>query len=116
MTAAPKILGTPLKQKLPGIEFARAPDGKDGTGEKTLYLLGAKPGIAEQAAEKLREIYPGLTIAGTHDGYLQKDETVVAEYRRQYGGRGLLWCPGAETGEVDGGTVLPPVRIFCCWD
>ena len=49
--------------------------------KKTLYLLGAKPGIAEQAAEKLRETYPGLTIAGTHDGYFQKDETVVADIR-----------------------------------
>ena len=49
--------------------------------KKTLYLLGAKPGIAEQAAEKLRETYPGLTIAGTHDGYFQKDETVLADIR-----------------------------------
>ena len=66
-----KILGTPLKQKLPGIEFAERLMEKMAQEKKTLYLLGAKPGIAEQAAEKLRETYPGLTIAGTHDGYFQ---------------------------------------------
>ena len=76
-----KILGTPLKQKLPGIEFAERLMEKMAQEKKTLYLLGAKPGIAEQAAEKLRETYPGLTIAGTHDGYFQKDETVVADIR-----------------------------------
>ena len=48
-----KILGTPLKQKLPGIEFAERLMEKMAQEKKTLYLLGAKPGIAEQAAEKL---------------------------------------------------------------
>ena len=76
-----KILGTPLKQKLPGIEFAEHLMEKMAEEKKTLYLLGAKPGIAEQAAEKLRERYPGLVIAGTHDGYFQKDEPVVADIR-----------------------------------
>jgi N-acetylglucosaminyldiphosphoundecaprenol N-acetyl-beta-D-mannosaminyltransferase len=37
-----------------------------------LYLLGAKPGIAEEAAAKLIVRHPELTIVGTHHGYFDK--------------------------------------------
>ena len=43
----------------------------------SLYLLGAKPGVAEQAAEKLAAQYHGLKIAGTHDGYFKEDGPIV---------------------------------------
>ena len=48
---------------------------------KRLFLLGAKPGVAEAAAEKLRAAYPGLQICGTHDGYFQDDAPVVEAIR-----------------------------------
>lgn len=35
----------------------------------SFFFLGSRPGIAEQAAEKLCEKYPALRIAGTHHGY-----------------------------------------------
>ena len=38
----------------------------------TIFLLGAKPGIAEQAANKLRIRFPKLQIVGTHHGYFDK--------------------------------------------
>jgi N-acetylglucosaminyldiphosphoundecaprenol N-acetyl-beta-D-mannosaminyltransferase len=48
-----------------------------------LYLVGAKPGVAAAAAERLRERYPALQIAGCHDGYFAKEgresEAVIAE-------------------------------------
>ena len=74
-----KILGTPLKEKVAGIEF-----GEEicrllaETGGK-LYLLGSKPGIADQAGEKLKEKYPGLTVCGTADGYFKDEAAVVAK-------------------------------------
>jgi N-acetylglucosaminyldiphosphoundecaprenol N-acetyl-beta-D-mannosaminyltransferase len=40
--------------------------------EFTLYFLGAKPGIAEKAAEKLKSRFPKLKIAGIHHGYFDK--------------------------------------------
>ena len=43
----------------------------------SLYLLGAKPGVADMAAKNLTEKYPGLKIAGTHDGYFKEDGPVV---------------------------------------
>jgi N-acetylglucosaminyldiphosphoundecaprenol N-acetyl-beta-D-mannosaminyltransferase len=47
----------------------------------TLYLLGGRPGIAEQAAANLRAELPNLRIVGTHHGYFADEESarVVAE-------------------------------------
>jgi N-acetylglucosaminyldiphosphoundecaprenol N-acetyl-beta-D-mannosaminyltransferase len=36
----------------------------------SVYLLGAEPGVAEAAADRLLQERPGLRIAGTHHGYL----------------------------------------------
>lgn len=71
------MLGTPLKEKTPGIEFAERLMTEMSKQDKSLYLLGAKPGIAERAAVRLMTQYPGLKIAGTHDGYFQEDAPVV---------------------------------------
>ena len=77
-----KMLGTPLKGRVTGIGFAQGLMGRMAENGKSLYLLGAKPGVAERAAEKLRGQYPGLRIAGTHDGYFQEDGPVRSEERR----------------------------------
>lgn len=73
-----KILGTPLKQKIPGIDFVQAlMEELSKTGGRA-FLLGSKPGVAEMAAETLRNRYPGLTICGTQDGYFKDDAPVIA--------------------------------------
>ncbi len=41
----------------------------------SLFLLGAKEGIAAKAAERLLTQVPGLHIVGTHHGYFREDET-----------------------------------------
>lgn len=88
------MLGTPLKEKTPGIEFAGHLMAKMTEGGKSLYLLGAKPGVAELAAKRLQAQYPGLRIAGTHDGYFQEDGPVVEEIRRS-GADCVFVCLGA---------------------
>lgn len=74
-----KILKTPLREKVAGIDFAAGLMERMAETGKTLYLLGGKPGVAETAAEKLRERYPGLQICGARDGYFPEDGPVVAE-------------------------------------
>jgi len=52
----------------------------------SFYFLGARPGVAEYAAEQLRGRYPSLDIMGVHDGYFldspKEQEKVVAEVNR----------------------------------
>lgn len=88
------MLGTPLKEKTPGIEFAAHILERMAGEGLSLYLLGAKPGVAERAAEKLSAQYPGLKIAGTHDGYFKEDGPVVEDIRRS-GADCVFVCLGA---------------------
>ena len=89
-----KMLGTPLRERTPGIEFAGCLMGKMAQRRMSLYLLGAKPGVAELAAERLAAAYPGLRIAGTHDGYFREDGPVVEAIRKS-GADVVFVCLGA---------------------
>lgn len=88
------MLGTPLKEKTPGIEFAAHIVERMAGEGLSLYLLGAKPGVAEKAAENLKKQHPGLVIAGTHDGYFREDDPVVEDIR-QSGADCVFVCLGA---------------------
>ena len=91
---AARLLGRSLKGRCPGIDFAgKLMEHMARTGLR-LYLLGAKPGVAEAAAARLEIRYPGLTICGTHDGYFQEDAPVVEEIRRA-GADVVFVCLGA---------------------
>ena len=56
---AAKILGTPLKGRVPGIDFASALVERLARSGLRLFLLGAKPGVAEQAGGKPEKAVPG---------------------------------------------------------
>lgn len=72
-----KILKTPLKQKVAGIDFAQNLLGILEEEGSRLFLLGSKSGIAETAAEKMRQKHPSLIICGTADGYFLDDADAV---------------------------------------
>ena len=88
------MLGTPLKGRVPGIEFASGLMAEMAKSGKKLYLLGAKPGVAELAAEKLRGNFSGLQIVGTHDGYFKEDGPIVEDIRSS-GADVVFVCLGA---------------------
>jgi N-acetylglucosaminyldiphosphoundecaprenol N-acetyl-beta-D-mannosaminyltransferase len=91
---AAKILGRPLKGRVPGIEFASALMERMAKTGRRLYLLGAKPGVAEMAAANLQAKYPGLVICGTHDGYFKEDGP-VAQAIRDSRAEAVFVCLGA---------------------
>lgn len=77
VTKAAAMLGTPLKSRVPGIDFASNVISRLAQRGGSVYLLGAKPLVAEAAAEKLTQTYPGIVIAGTNDGYFTDDAPVI---------------------------------------
>ena len=91
---ASKILGRPLKGRVPGVDFAAGLMERMAKSGHRLFLLGAKPGVAEEAAEKLTAAHPGLLICGTHDGYF-KDDAAPAEIIRQAQADVVFVCLGA---------------------
>lgn len=71
-----KILGSSLN-RVTGIDLACEIMKRLAEKDGRVYLLGAKPGVAEAAAEKLKNIYTGIVIAGVSDGYFEDSEPVL---------------------------------------
>ena len=91
---AAKLLGTPLKSRVPGIEFSAGMLAHMDKVGGRVFLLGAKPGVAEQAAANIVKDYPNLTICGTHDGYFKEDAPVVQAVKEAHADL-LFVCLGA---------------------
>ena len=72
-----KILGTPLAERVPGIEFSAKMLEKLNEMGGRLFLLGAKPGVAEKAGENICAQYPDIVLCGTQDGYFKDEEEVI---------------------------------------
>lgn len=69
---AGRVLGAPLRERVSGIDLLERLFARGRT--LRLFLVGAAPGVAEQAAHRLLERYPNLRIVGTHHGYFQPHE------------------------------------------
>ena len=93
------ILGRPMKEKVPGIDFACGVMARLPERGGSVYLFGAKPGVAEAAAETLRTKFPGLVISGTSDGYFSDDGPPL-EKIKDAAPDFLLVCLGAPKQEL----------------
>jgi N-acetylglucosaminyldiphosphoundecaprenol N-acetyl-beta-D-mannosaminyltransferase len=76
---AAKRLGKKLPERVSGVDIVDRVCQKSAQLGWRIFLLGAAPGIAETAAEKLRLRYPGCNIVGTRNGFFPAEsDTVVA--------------------------------------
>lgn len=89
-----KLLHRPLRERVAGIDFGDRLCGCLAEQGLSLYLLGAKPGVAEMAAEKLKEKHPGLVVCGMADGYFQDETAMVAAINAAHPAA-LFVCLGA---------------------
>lgn len=71
---ASRFYGTPVKERVAGYDLMLRLMETASSQGRSIYLLGGKAGVAEEAAIKLTESYSGLKIAGTRDGYFEIDE------------------------------------------
>lgn len=78
-----KLVGKSLSYNLNGTDLIPALCREGRTRGLSIYLLGAKPGVADDAAANLLAACPGLTIAGKRDGYFKTNEieNVLADIR-----------------------------------
>ena len=99
---AAKILGTPLKAKVAGVEFGELALKVAAKMGKKVFFCGGKPSVAEEAAKKMCEKYEGLIICGTNDGYFKKtgeESDSVVEKINASGADVLFVCLGFPTQE-----------------
>lgn len=71
---ASKIIKKYLPERVAGYDLIQNIFKKIMTMDKTVYLFGAAPKVAEKAAELMMIKYPGLKIIGSHDGYFDNEE------------------------------------------
>ena len=72
-----KILRNSLPERVAGFDLLKTIFPFMAQKGLSLYLLGSKPGVSEKAGENLFKDYPGIKIAGTHDGYFKDDSEVI---------------------------------------
>lgn len=64
-----KMLNMPLKERIPGYELVHDFLRTAKENHNRFFFYGGKPGIAKQAAENAKAMYPHIKIVGTADGY-----------------------------------------------
>ncbi len=114
VTMASRILGRPLRARVPGVDLGYRFAGVCAEKGFRLFLLGAKPGVAEDAAAKLKEVFPGLIIAGTQDGYFSDEAAVVDKIRAARPDAMLvcLGCPRQESFMARNLEALSPIVML----
>ena len=77
---AAKRLGKPVAGRVSGVELVDRLCARSAEKGYRIFILGAAPGVAEMAAERLRLSYPGCNIVGTRHGFFPaEDDLIVAE-------------------------------------
>lgn len=93
---ASRIKKNPLPERVPGYDLAQNTMKEAVEQGYKYYFFGGKPGVADEAAAKMRETYPGIQIVGTHDGYFKPaDEPAIIADINESGANILLVCLGA---------------------
>ena len=98
---AAKRMGTPVKEKVAGVELATHLLKRSARDGKRIYFLGAKPGVAQAAKECLEKEMPGIQIVGVQDGYFKpEEEAAVIEEINRLDVDMLFVCLGAPKQEL----------------
>jgi N-acetylglucosaminyldiphosphoundecaprenol N-acetyl-beta-D-mannosaminyltransferase len=71
---ASRFLGKPLPERIAGIDLMFGMLERGDKQSYRVYCLGARPEVLESVVSTFRHNYPGLTLAGHHDGYFSADE------------------------------------------
>lgn len=96
LTIAGKMLRTPLKENINGTDMFPFLCEMAATREYSLFLLGGRPGVAEEMARRIQDRFH-VRVAGTAHGYFDHDNdcAAVVEQINQSGADILLVGLGA---------------------
>lgn len=75
---ASRLWGSPLPERVTGIDLVEELCRRAALQGYRLFLLGAAPGVAEEAKARLEERFPGIRIVGTHHGFFSDNEGIIA--------------------------------------
>lgn len=117
---AAKKLGSPLKQKVAGVEFGMELAKKAAENGKSIFLLGGKEGVAQKAGKELLIKIPTLKIVGSESGYFDKtgeENARIIDLINKSGADILYVCLGAPMQEkwiFDNRSILTSPKLMVC--
>lgn len=78
-----RLLNLPIAQRVAGVDMMQHLCGVAARLGRPIALLGAAPGVADEAARRLQQTYPGLQVAYTQHGYFSPEEEtrIIREIR-----------------------------------
>ena len=73
-------LGYEMPERVAGYDLAQELMRIAPSKKQKVFFFGSAPGVAEKAKAKAEELYPGIEIVGTRDGYFKpEDEPAIIE-------------------------------------
>jgi exopolysaccharide biosynthesis WecB/TagA/CpsF family protein len=90
LAIAGRLFGRPFPANLNGSDFNPVILEEAAARGWPVYFLGARPGVAEEAARRLSERMPRLRVAGTRDGYFPDDDSDQVAREIAATGAGIL--------------------------
>jgi N-acetylglucosaminyldiphosphoundecaprenol N-acetyl-beta-D-mannosaminyltransferase len=72
-----------LRARVPGVDMVEELAKRAAVKRYSIYMVGSKEGVAQQAASELIRRYPGLEIVGARSGYFSKEQEkkMISEIR-----------------------------------
>ena len=112
--------GTPLRERVSGIDFGYALLERAEKEGLRVFFLGGRPGVAEEAAERLQKRLPSLSVCGTHHGYFEatgEENRRILERIRESRAELLFVClgfPRQERWTESNRSELAGLRVIAC--
>ncbi len=69
-----RFLDLPLYERVSGVDLALRLADLSARKGYSMFLFGAAPGVADEAASHLQQRFPGLRIVGTRNGFFSEEE------------------------------------------
>lgn len=76
-------LGEPMPERVAGFDLAQELMREAPSRGDRIYFFGSAPGVADKAKAKAEELYPGIQVVGTRNGFFtEADEPgIIAEIK-----------------------------------
>lgn len=80
---ASQVLGTPIKERVPGFELMLGLLEIADLEKKRVYFIGAEEEIIELTVGKVKKEWPNIKIVGYHHGYFDHKDPEMIEHVKQ---------------------------------
>ena len=113
---AGRILGTCPLVKLTGADYIHLVFKTLAARRASVFILAGKPGVAERAGAYYQRLYPGFELAGTADGYFERESSEQVVERIRIAAPDVLFV-GMGTNRQEGwiGMHADRLPVKICW-